>query len=309
MKFRKWAMLLVCVVIFFGVTAGCGASGEEFHLTILHTNDWHGVLENMPKYATLVNEIRAETEHVLLLDGGDLYRRGPFAMFSGAAEIDVMNAMGYDAVVFGNNEFPRSEEELFHVAEHPILEVAQFPLLLGNVRLNGELVEGFEPYIILERGDLNIAILGVTSPKPWDREFPFTSRYRFENPVSAVARMVEETGDDSDIQIVLSHAGIELDRQMRGVSAVIGGDDHIALYEPEVIQDGDRQIPIVQAGGEEYHHLGRLDLVFVKQEQEWVLRDFSGELLSLEGVEPDEGIQALIDEWRVLRAQALLPAA
>jgi len=91
---------------------------NQFHLTVLHTNDWHGILHEVPMFATLVQEIRDETENVLLLDGGDLYRRGPFEEFRGAVEIAVMNAMGYDALVFGNNDFPITDEELFYVSEH-----------------------------------------------------------------------------------------------------------------------------------------------------------------------------------------------
>ncbi|MDR0273131.1 MAG: metallophosphoesterase [Clostridiales bacterium] len=177
---------------------------EQFHLTILHTNDWHGVLDNVPSYATLVREIRDETENVLLLDAGDLYRRGPFEELAGEAEIAVMNAMGYDAVVFGNNDFPRTDEELFNISQHTIVQMAEFPVMLGNVTLDDEYADGFEPYIIITFEDIDVAIIAVTSPKPWDRGFDFTSRYLFEDPVLAVERLAEETADISDIQIALT---------------------------------------------------------------------------------------------------------
>jgi len=273
---------------------------NQFHLTILHTNDWHGVLHNVPMYSTLVQEIRAERENVLLLDGGDIYRRGPFEELHGTAEIAVMNAMGYDALVFGNNDFPRNDEELFHVSQHTILQQAEFPVLCANVTLDGEFVEGFEPFIIATMQDINIAIIGVTSPKPWDRNFDFTQRYLFECPLIVVERLTEETSEISDIQIVLSHAGFDLERQMSGVSAVIGGDDHRILRAPYVINDGDRRVPVVQAGGENNHFLGRLDLHFVEIDEAWILHDFYGSLLSVEDVTPDPEIQSIINYYRAM---------
>ncbi|MCL2356065.1 MAG: metallophosphoesterase [Defluviitaleaceae bacterium] len=269
----------------------------QFHLTILHTNDWHGVLHNVPAYATLVREIRAERENVLLLDGGDIYRRGPFEAFNGAVEIEIMNAMGYDALVFGNNEFPRTDDELPNISEHTILQLAEFPILLANATLDGEYVAGVEPYIIVTRNDIDIAIIGVTSPKPWDRGFDFTERYLFECPIEVVARYSENLRDYSDIRIALTHAGIPLDRQMRGVSAIISSDDHRILREPMVVYDNDRRIPLVQAGGERQHYLGQLDLYFAEIDDEWILFDFHGRLLSVADVEPCEEIFEIIQRF------------
>ncbi|MCL1844138.1 MAG: metallophosphoesterase [Defluviitaleaceae bacterium] len=268
---------------------------NQFHLTILHTNDWHGVLHNVPMFATLVREVREERENVLLLDGGDLYRRGPLEELNGAVEMAIMNAMGYDALVFGNNDFPKTDEELFHVSQHTIVQLADFPVLLGNATLDGEIVEGMEAYIIITKQYVDIAVLGVTSPKPWDREYHFTERYLFEDPVAAVERMTAETADRADIQIVLSHAGFQFDRQMSGVSAVIGGDDHRVVNY--VITDGDRRVPVVQAGGERNHFLGQIDLYFAEVDGEWVLFEFYARLLSTDDVAPCPEILGIIEYY------------
>jgi 2',3'-cyclic-nucleotide 2'-phosphodiesterase (5'-nucleotidase family) len=272
---------------------------NQFHLTILHTNDWHGVLHNVAAYATLVQEIRDETENVLLLDAGDIHRRGIFQELLGEAEVAVMNAMGYDGMAFGNNDFPRDDEP-FDITQI-IIQQTDFPVLCGNVTtLDGEYVEGFTPYMIITMQEIDIAIIGVTSPKPWDRGFDFIENYLFEDPVLAVERLTEETSEMSDIQIVLSHAAFEFDRQMHMVSAVIGGDDHRILRTPFVIDHEDRRIPVVQAGGEQTHFLGRLDLLFIEIDGEWILHSFSGELLSLQDVMPDTDIQDIIDSYIAL---------
>jgi 2',3'-cyclic-nucleotide 2'-phosphodiesterase (5'-nucleotidase family) len=267
-----------------------------FNLTILHTNDWHGVLSDVPFYATLVKDIRAETDHVLLLDGGDIYRRGPFQTFFGEVETVVMNAMGYDALVFGNGDYPRSGSEP-DMLNHPILRFAEFPVLCANVTVDGEVLEGFEPYTVLRRGGLDIAVIGVTSMKPHDRNEYASEWAVFTEPEITVAEQLEQVRGSSDIQIVLSHAGLAKDRLMRGVSAVIGGDNHITLTSPVSVRDGDIEFPIVQAGGENTHFLGRLDLTFEEADGVWVLREFSGRLLNTTGVAPDPEIERIIEYY------------
>jgi 5'-nucleotidase len=93
---------------------------------------------------------------------------------------------------------------------------------------------------------------------------------------------------------------------MRGVSAIIGGDDHLKLDRPVSSRDGEMQIPIVQAGGEENHYLGRLDLEFAEINGVWVLREFYGRLLSVGGVAPDAAIVRIIEDYW---AKVLVPVA
>ena len=283
---------------------------EEFRLTILHTNDWHGRIENVPQYSTIVKQVREEVENVLLLDGGDIYRRGPYEDFCGAAETEILNKMKYDAMVFGNNDFPLKNKELYDVSEHTILKIAEFPVVCGNVTIDGEYVKGFEPYIIKGMQGIKIAIIGVTSMKPHDRGLDLSKRYLFSDPVKIVRELALETDEISDIQIALSHAGIDADKNMRGVSAIIGGDDHMSLISPRIIHDGENKIPIVQTGGESDHYLGRLDLVYEKGQDKWVLKEFDGYLFSLDDVVPDQEIQDIIDRYdNLINSPEELPAA
>ena len=148
-----------------------------------------------------------------------------------------------------------------------------------------------------------VAIIGVTSIKPYDRGYDFTETAQFIDPVRRESELAEEARPKSDIQIALSHVGFIYEIRMRGVSAVIGGDSHIRLNRPHVVTDGANRIPVVQAGGELDNHLGRLDLTYVYIGGGWLLLDFSGFLYSLAGVEPCQEIQAILDKYdAMLRA-------
>jgi len=93
-------------------------------LTILHTNDTHSRLEPFPMdggrnqglggvagRARLINQIRKEEEHVLLLDAGDIFQGTPyFNIYKGEPEIRAMSTLGYDACTIGNHDFDAGME-------------------------------------------------------------------------------------------------------------------------------------------------------------------------------------------------------
>ena len=76
---------------------------KEKKLVILHTNDTHSQIDpfpaNHPKYpnkggvarrAKLIDDIRSQEEHVLLLDSGDIFQGTPyFNLFHGELEMKV----------------------------------------------------------------------------------------------------------------------------------------------------------------------------------------------------------------------------
>jgi 5'-nucleotidase len=304
----KLRMLKKCVgTIFFVIAAelliACAstpaniAEPGEYKLTILHTNDLHGSLENMPQYYTIVKQVRSEGGNVLLLDGGDLYRRGKYERFNGAVETEIFNIMKYDAIVFGNSDFPLSDNELYDVSRHTILKMANFPVLCGNVTIDGEYIEGFQPYVIINLHGINTAVIGITSLKPQTRGYDISKRALFDDPKESLSRLVAETKEKSDIQIALSHAGFFTDITLRGVSAVIGADTHIKLGTPYVSRGRNYMIPVVQAGGEDKNYLGRLDLVYRQERGQWVLKSFRGSYFSLKNISKDAEIQEILDKY------------
>ncbi len=95
------------------------AKEELVKLTILHTNDVHSRIEPFPldgsrnaghggaaRRAKLIQNIRSQEEHVLLLDAGDIFQGTPyFNMFGGELEFKLMSEMKYDAATIGNHDF------------------------------------------------------------------------------------------------------------------------------------------------------------------------------------------------------------
>ena len=74
---------------------------------ILHTNDVHGAIDKYAKVAALKNECYDRgASAVVLLDAGDFSQGSTYVSLSkGATAVELMNAVGYDAVTLGNHEF------------------------------------------------------------------------------------------------------------------------------------------------------------------------------------------------------------
>lgn len=319
---KKGAILAMAAVAVLG-TASMAAQAEEakegdtYQLSIVYDNDIHGNVDRLPQFKTLIDEAREECDNLLVLNGGDIFLRGEFQDQQGIPEMNLLNAIGYDAWVPGNNDFRVPTEggtiEEGNEQLQNLIELCEFPTLCANVTMkeNGSLVDNVEPYIIKEVGGLDIGIIGVTSLKPQLREWEEVSDKVFESGEITVANIMEEVSPQTDINIVLSHTGLAIDTKIAnvdGVSAVIGADDHYIITTPIYYPgaDGFKSSPIVQGGGEQDQYLGRLDLNFVYEEGVWELDDFNGYLYDIEGVEGDMEIQALIDQYR---AEALEPAA
>lgn len=103
-------------------------------ISILHTNDMHSYMENFPKKAQLIANIRARNEKegvpTFVFDSGDLFSGNIFFnMYRGVKEIELMNQIGCQAMTLGNHEFDHGDELISRLDDY-----AQFPIVSSNLR-------------------------------------------------------------------------------------------------------------------------------------------------------------------------------
>lgn len=324
--------------------------GEVFNLTILQTNDLHGQLEsltplgtwdwstwpptwipeldsdgnpvfhenNIAKYATIIKQVRAQEQNVLLVDGGDIFWRGPFAALQGEVEAAVLKKIGYDVMVLGNNDFRINQagtgtpEERYEQLKDYHRDV-NFPILCANVvvKETGKLIQNIKAFKIFTYSGVKVNVVGVTSMKPEERGFLEVADLDFIPPVESLTNTLASMNPKSDINLVLSHAGNWepdfLDHQLAqvdGVAAVLGADSHKVIDPPEFEIRDDQVVPITQAGGETLNYLARLDLTFQVIDGKMQLIGYDGFLYDLTGVEADPEIMEIIDYYRMLLEDA-----
>ncbi|TMO82938.1 bifunctional UDP-sugar hydrolase/5'-nucleotidase [Pseudoalteromonas spongiae] len=193
------------------------ATNNEQKLTILHTNDHHGRFwrneqgeYGMAARKTLIDRLRAEAKaknhQVLLLSGGDINTGVPESDLQYAEpDFKGMSLIGYDAMAIGNHEFDNSLDVL-----DKQIAWANFPLLSANIfnKKTGE--HAYQPYQIIKRDDLTIAVIGLTTVDTAKIANPdYVGHFEFRTPADAAAPLLEklEKTYQPDITIAVTHMG------------------------------------------------------------------------------------------------------
>ena len=240
--------------------------------------------------ATKINEIRKTAKNtVLLLDGGSTLFGQPLATQSeGRVVVEAMNALGYDAMAVGRADLTRGVETLLTRARE-----ARFRILSCNLVSSKDQKPLLEPYTIIERDKLRFGILGVTEPDagsaPGEREIA-----QVLDPTATVQRYLAEIRAKSDVLIVLSHLGLDLDKalaqQVPGIDIIVGGRSRKLLAQPE--KSGDTVITQVGYDGE---WLGRLDVSLSQGK----VTESRGEVVGLGPDVPDDpALAKLVESWK-----------
>ena len=291
------------------------ANGEDtrFNLTIMHTNDTHSYVENFPALATAVEKIRTEKTNSLLLDAGDVFSGDLyFNEFQGQASLELMNELGYDAMVFGNHEFDLGSSEFGHQALVDFVSNAKFPMLGANVDFSKdplfdglqtkEVVEGATDGhiyngIVQEIDGEKVGIFGLTTEET--ATISSANDITFSDYIEAAELAVadfEEMGVNKII--ALTHLGFNdsadfdndqlLGKAVPEIDIIVGGHTHVQL--PKAVNVGTTEQPtyIVQAG--QYTEvLGQLDVTF--NEEGHIVGDVETTLHAVKGGEVSESAE------------------
>jgi 5'-nucleotidase len=257
-------------------------------LTILHTNDVHSRLEpfamdgsrnqglgGVAARAAIIDKIRSEEEHVLLLDAGDIFQGTPFFnIYKGEPEMKAMAAMQYDAAIMGNHDFDGGIENFALQLEH-----AKFPILMCNYDFSGTAMEHkYAPYKIYKKGKLKIGVTGVGIEVKGLVPENLYGKTSYLDPVSNASRVAEmlKKQHGCDMVICLSHLGYKykednnrmcdviLAKESEHIDLVIGGHTHTFLDAPIVEKNKSGSDVIINQVGWAGIVLGRLDFEFSK---------------------------------------------
>ena len=313
---RNWlccARAVLFLLLILGQVPLSQAQSDNFTLTVLHTNDVHATYEadstgygGVGRQATLVQTIRAEEDHVLLVDGGDRFTGSVFHTFhQGHDSVVVMNQLGYDAMVLGSYEFTHGAERLAQ-----FVSALEFPALAANVDFSRSplLADKVMPYTIKPFDGEPVGIIGVTRGDSRIRPIPelaFDTAYAdvVQGAVDALA------GQGVNKIILLSHLGyyddLALATAVTGVDIIVGGDTNTLLsntspdaegpYPAEIASATGEPVLVVQAW-ERNRVLGRLNVTF---DAAGVLTTWDGDAIFLtEDIPSDPAMDAVIEQLR-----------
>lgn len=266
------------------VFAGLQEDNALKKLTILHTNDVHSRLEPFPMdgsknqglggvaaRAELINKIRSEEEHVLLLDAGDIFQGTPyFNLYKGEPEIKAMAAMKYEASIMGNHDFDAGIENFATQ-----LQYANFPIIMCNYGFTNTPMEfKYQPYKIFRKGKLKIGVTGVGIEMSGLVPENLSGNTKYFDPIQSAnetaAKLKKEEG--CDMVICLSHLGYQykdnkvsdevMAKETENIDLIIGGHSHTFLDAPVVYKNKKGDDVLVNQVGWAGIVLGRLDYEF-----------------------------------------------
>lgn len=276
----------------FPLEAFATMPGDIRKFTILHSNDVHSRIDPFPdddkKYpgmggmarkAALISQIRAEEEHVLLLDSGDIFQGTPyFNFYHGELEMKLMSEMEYDAATMGNHDFDAGidgfEKQLVH---------AKFPIIISNYDFSDTVLHNKTvPYKTFEKGDIKIGVFGLGIELKGLVPDALYLNTKYHDPVVKAKEMVAQLRDEEkcDYIICLSHLGyqyqnqkisdVSLARQTEGIDLILGGHTHTFLEAPVNYKNSAEQNVLINQVGWAGVWLGRIDVMLEKKRgQKW----------------------------------------
>lgn len=234
-------------------------------ITILHTSDTHSCIEPDSKTglggyvrrATFVEQVRKDNPKALLVDCGD-FSQGSlyYNLFRGAAEVVLMNVIGYDVATIGNHEFDFGLDNMMR-----IFAMAEFPIVSTNYDFAGTPVDSFvRPYHIIQVDGVRIGFVGVGPQLEGLVAEANCKGVKYHDPIvtaDSVAAVLKEE-EDCDVVVCLSHLGWKTGNGIddehliagtRHLDLVLGGHTHSYFKEPLYYKNLDgRDIMLMHVG-------------------------------------------------------------
>lgn len=293
-------------------------------MSVLHTNDLHGRVDQYPMMITTLKEARITRPNNVLLDAGDIFTGTLyFNEFKGQAALHFMNMMDYDAYAFGNHEFDLADasKEVVHEDLINFVKNADFPFVAANMDFSAH--AEFDPYtvtsdtvnvtvedgkiydgIVKEINGEQVGIFGLSSEDIVNISSPVDITFQdFATVAAEMVQAFEAAGVDRII--ALTHLGYDSDpsvgndlrlaEEVDGIDIIVGGHSHDYLYEPTVItvddEDNAKDPTIIVQAGEYGNALGTLDVLF---NDAGVIEAWKGEILDVNEREADAEAEAAL---------------
>ena len=332
-KLKKLLTAVGCISVLTAFAMQSVYAKDEKQLDVLFLHDTHSHLESFQtlmdgetqtvggfsKLKTLIDEQKAENPETLVVDAGD-FAMGTLVQTvfeSEAAELRMLGQLGVEATTLGNHEFDYRSKGLANMLYTARNSGDYVPeILLSNIDWEEMEKEGLDEeqeflkqafddygmkeYIVVEKGDVKVALFGVFGQDAWD--CAPTCALLFEDISASAKRIVKEieANEDVDMIVCLSHAGTWeedeksedeiLAKNVPEIDLIISGHTHTTLTEP--IKHGDTYIV---SCGEYGKNLGSLSMSEVG-DGVWEMDSY--ELLPItEAIAEDQETKEKVDEF------------
>ncbi len=304
-----------------GLFLSCRQKPEKATFTIYCTTDVHGSIfdydlkRNRPNKSSLANVStvlnlarQANPEQIILLDNGDILQGQPSNYYYNVIDTatpnitaQVMNYLQYDAGSIGNHDI-----ETGHPVYDKLKRELAFPWLSANAVNTATGEPYFQPYTVLKRNGIKIAILGMTTPgiPKWLPQHLWEG-IEFRDMVETARKWVPviQKTERPDLLIGLFHSGFDYNyggendstpcnenasmlvaREVDGFDLIIMGHDHQEKVEEITNQAGHKVVVVDPKSHASF--IGKIDITLTRNGDTYN-KHLKAQLLPLSGIEKD----------------------
>lgn len=294
------------------------AQQQEIKLKIVQTSDIHGnyypydfirqceAKGSLARVCSYVQKERKEYKNrLILLDNGDILQGQPTAYYYNYIDTtsvhlcaEMLNYMNYDAGNMGNHDVETGRKVFDRWAKD-----CHFPILGANIIETETGKPHFQPYIVLQREGIKIAILGMITPAipAWLSENLWKG-LRFDDMESTARQWIKiiREQEKPDLIIGLFHSGkipyrlngkynenasADIARRIEGFDVVLMGHDHALACEKVQNTAGD-SVWIVNPANNA-HMVGEVEIRLTMNNQQIIGKHIECKLVPMDMYKPD----------------------
>ncbi len=315
MKINRLLYLIPLIVV---LLASCGKQ-QTHHLKIVCTSDVHAnffpydfltdesASGSLARVSTYLNELRAASaygDNVVYIDNGDILQGQPTAYYYNTVAIErehlaaeALNYLQCDVVGLGNHDI-----ETGGPTYQRYMRDLKCPAVGGNIYFEETEHPFLPPYVVIERGGLKIAFMGLTTPAiPHWLPRSLWQGLEFGDMEQAARRWMVylREHETPDLVIGLFHSGTEggivtddyaenatraVAEKVPGFDAIFYGHVHKAENTKVVNVEGDTVLLINPANNA--NKVATLDVQYRKGKNG--IMALSAGLVEMDGYEPDK---------------------
>ena len=268
-------------------------SGGDAEIVILSVNDMHSNIDLFPKFATLVDSLRAIYPDMLLFSAGDNRTGNPVNDQYNPVNypmITLMNTVGFNLSAVGNHEWDGNIVNLQNDIER-----ADFPFICANVFIPQDVNLDILPMMHFEQQGVKMGVVGMIEVRHGDIPGAHPDNLKqvsFKRP-EVVLPDYKYLRNECDVVLLLSHCGFEDDMELAQANpwldAIIGGHSHTLVDHPSETNG----VLITQSGS----HLKYATLLKIKVKDHKVVGKEAVVLNVNAGREEKPEIKAMLDEF------------
>ena len=226
----------LCLIAFYGCELPANPEQDEVEIAIISVNDMHSSIDMFPKFATMLDSLRAIYPDLLVFSAGDNRTGNPVNDQYDPVNYpmtELMNRVGFGLSAVGNHEWDGDIDNFRNDINR-----SKFPFICANVYDPKAVNLNIQPFILMEHQGVKMAVVGLIEVRHDGIPGTHPDKIKdvsFKKPHDVLPEY-QYLRKDNDVVVALSHCGFEDDLELAKanpwVDVILGGHSHTLVEHP-----------------------------------------------------------------------------